>query len=162
MKERLAYFDQMKGLAIILVVIGHVMQFSFGYKTSDVVDMLGVFHMPIFFYISGYFMYKVMPSTKEMFISLCKRSLTLVVPFFVFSALWCVFSRSNYISMILSGGERYWFLWVLFLISFFFIAYGYVLQKIRKEWLYILLWIAPYCMIMIAKVKGIGGVIWCA
>ena len=49
MRQRLEYFDQMKGIAILLVVVGHVMQFSFGIAKSNVVDMLGIFHMPIFF-----------------------------------------------------------------------------------------------------------------
>ena len=58
MRQRIDYFDQMKGVAILLVVIGHVMQFSFGIPKSNVVDMLGIFHMPIFFFVSGYFTYK--------------------------------------------------------------------------------------------------------
>ncbi len=44
-KQRLTYFDQMKGLAILLVVIGHIVQFSLGYNPSDVVDMLAILHI---------------------------------------------------------------------------------------------------------------------
>lgn len=64
MSNRISYFDQMKGVAIILVVVGHIMQFSFGYNQSDVVRMLGIFHMPIFFYISGYF-HRIKPGTSN-------------------------------------------------------------------------------------------------
>ena len=55
MRQRIEYFDQTKGVAILLVVIGHVMQFSFGIPKSNVVDMLSIFHMPIFFFVSGYY-----------------------------------------------------------------------------------------------------------
>ena len=58
MNNRVAYFDQMKGLAIILVVVGHVTQFAYGLHGTDVNRFLEIFHMPVFFYISGYFAYK--------------------------------------------------------------------------------------------------------
>lgn len=156
---RLQYFDQMKGIAIILVVIGHVMQFSFGYNPSDVVNMLGVFHMPIFFYISGYFMYNEFANAGDMMHKLFKRSINLLVPFLVFGSLWCAFSGTNVTDLILGGGGRYWFLWVLSLLSVFFMVYGYALQKIKKEWLYVILWMLPYCAIMAAKILEyrIGG-----
>lgn len=48
MRQRIEYFDQMKGVAILLVVIGHVMQFSFGIPKSNVVDMLSICHMGYF------------------------------------------------------------------------------------------------------------------
>ena len=57
MKQRICYLDNMKGVAIILVVIGHIMQFSFGFETSQPVKFL-CFHMPLFFYISGFLAYK--------------------------------------------------------------------------------------------------------
>lgn len=151
---RLQYFDQMKGIAIILVVIGHVMQFSFGFNTSDVVDMLGIFHMPVFFYISGYFLYKQIDNISLLFVKLYRRTLSLLVPYLVFGALWCMFSGYSFSTLILEGGGRYWFLYVLLLLSSFFILYGYLLQRIKSEWVYICLWILPYLAIILAKVFG--------
>ena len=58
MKERLEYLDQMKGIAIWLMVIGHVMLFSFKVSDTPVQQMLGIFDMPIFFFVSGYLAYK--------------------------------------------------------------------------------------------------------
>lgn len=152
MKERIDYFDQLKGIAIILVVIGHVMQFSFGFDTSDVVKMLGIFHMPVFFYISGYFLYKQIDTISLLFVKLYRRTLSLLVPYLVFGALWCVFSGYSFSTLILEGGGRYWFLYVLLLLSSFFILYGYLLQRIKSEWVYIFLWILPYLVIILAKV----------
>lgn len=56
--SRIYYLDQLKGLAIILVVVGHVMQFVFGFNQSLLVDFLAIFHMPLFFFISGYLTYR--------------------------------------------------------------------------------------------------------
>lgn len=158
--NRIQYYDQMKGIAIIMVVIGHITLFSFGYDPSDVVKMLGIFHMPIFFYISGYFTYKENTTSRYLIEKLSKRSLNLLVPFIVFGFLWCEFTNNSFIQLFLGGGGRYWFLWVLFLLSTFFIVYGHLIQNIKKEWLYITLWIVPYCIIMFLKLfeVKIGGI----
>ena len=87
MNSRISYFDQMKGVAIILVVVGHIMQFAFGYSQSDVVRMLGIFHMPIFFYISGYFLYKEESDVRGMLCKLYKRVLNLLIRYLVFGML---------------------------------------------------------------------------
>ena len=62
MKERLQYFDRMKGVAILMVVLGHITLFSFGMWSSsdrnEVLRFICIFNMPVFFYISGYFAYK--------------------------------------------------------------------------------------------------------
>ena len=56
-KERSAYWDNIKGFLILLVVFGHVL-----YKlqaTSPIinttVDSIYMFHMPAFIFVSGYF-----------------------------------------------------------------------------------------------------------
>lgn len=46
--NRIAYFDQMKGLAMILVVIGHIMLFAFKFKPSELSKFI-YFNMPMFF-----------------------------------------------------------------------------------------------------------------
>lgn len=52
---RFSYIDQIKGVAIFLVVIGHVMIFSFGIHFSVVQSMLVLFHMPVFFLCIWFF-----------------------------------------------------------------------------------------------------------
>lgn len=157
-QTRIAYLDSMKGLAILLVVIGHVMQFSFGKNPSDVVTMLSIFHMPIFFYISGYLLYKEPSSFKDMITRLAKRAASLLVPYFVFLALWSIFSDVNYVSLVFMGGERYWFLWILFQLSIFFMFYGYTISGIKKDWIYITLLIIPYLFLILIKIFNMGGV----
>ena len=55
-KTRITYFDNIKGILIILVVFGH---FLFNLQSSDsiytIVTVIYYFHMPAFLFISGYF-----------------------------------------------------------------------------------------------------------
>lgn len=159
MTQRISYFDKMKGLAIILVVIGHVMHFSFGFETSQPVRFL-YFHMPVFFYISGYFAYKETLSIKELCNRLLKRGMTLLFPYIVFLTLWCVFSGyADIQGIIFRGGGRYWFLYTLFAISSFFLIYEYLVGRIKRTWVYVMLWIIPYLILIAFKIylNKVGG-----
>lgn len=53
MKNRIDYIDRMKGLAIFLVVLGHVYMFSFNKSESVLPSIIGSFHMPLFMFLSG-------------------------------------------------------------------------------------------------------------
>ena len=54
--RRSLYWDNIKGVLIILVVFGH---FLFGLQNSEInntiVDAIYLFHMPAFVFVSGYF-----------------------------------------------------------------------------------------------------------
>ena len=71
-------FDVLKGIAIILMIIGHC-------DFSPFRTFIYSFHMPLFFFVAGYFL-KERPLRKELFLS-TKR---LLVPY-IFTAFWlCV------------------------------------------------------------------------
>lgn len=76
--ERDETFDVLKGIAIILMIVGHCNFSSFrGFIYS--------FHMPLFFFVAGYFL-KDRPLRKELVLS-TKR---LIIPY-IFTAFWlCV------------------------------------------------------------------------
>ena len=58
--KRLKYLDIMKGFAIWLVVIGHLIQYNncVDWIEHPMFTWIYSFHMPLFFYISGYLCYK--------------------------------------------------------------------------------------------------------
>ena len=85
--SRLDYIDIMKGIGIILVVLGHISY------NSILITWIYSFHMPLFFLISGFLFYK---SRKDGFI---KRKLVgLLTPYFCFSLLtyfyWLIIERN--------------------------------------------------------------------
>ena len=55
---RIDYVDKLKGLAIILVVMGHVMEQSFGINDMFSNWTYMSFHMPLFIFLSGMFALK--------------------------------------------------------------------------------------------------------
>lgn len=80
---RLEFIDYAKGLAILLVVIGHLLQYNLvGTSSKDLFDMIYSFHMPLFMFLSGYVaslsIDKYM-SHKGEFIQ--KKAASLLVPF---------------------------------------------------------------------------------
>lgn len=83
MKERrLDYLDMLKGIGIILVVLGHTPSLSESVRT-----WLLSFHMPLFFIMSG-MLFGFKESVREPFLPyLCKRLKNTMIPYFWFSLL---------------------------------------------------------------------------
>lgn len=81
MNTRILWADQAKALAIWLMVICH-----FGLPYPDIVNFIYIFHMPLFFFISGYF--DKGTSLNLTYVKKCFKAL--IVPYFFFSI--CAFS----------------------------------------------------------------------
>lgn len=74
-KIRIQYFDCVKGLAILSIVLGHMVGFN-GQMLEDgyLIDLLFTYHVPVFLVISGYFL-KVKEGTEK------KYCLRLIKPY---------------------------------------------------------------------------------
>lgn len=76
---RIQYLDNLKGFAILLVVLGHCVQSTVtGYDDNPIFKVIYSFHMPLFFMISGYVSYKYSFSWRQ---SVSKRAYQLLVPY---------------------------------------------------------------------------------
>ena len=53
MKQRIDYIDRMKGMAIFLVVMGHVYGMAFAQSDDVAYRVISSFHMPLFMFLSG-------------------------------------------------------------------------------------------------------------
>ena len=53
MTSRYEYIDRLKGLAILLVVMGHLMAFSLIASRNPIFTVISSFHMPLFMFLSG-------------------------------------------------------------------------------------------------------------
>lgn len=77
-------FDNLRGLAIILVVFGHFIGSCFNFFTFDIVyTAIYLFHMPLFIFISGYFS-KITPDGNV------KALKNIFIPFLLFDTLWII------------------------------------------------------------------------
>ena len=160
MKSRVAYFDQMKAVAIILVVVGHLTQFCFGMTGTDVNRWLEIFQMPVFFFISGYFAYKVLTSRRDIFMQLWKKIHSIAIPLLMWCFVWTLTHEGeSFIQMLSRCGGKYWFLYTLAILSGFFILYEQLAQKAKKPGLYMAVWGLPFIVLLATKLMG-GGNQW--
>ncbi|WP_288360957.1 acyltransferase family protein [uncultured Bacteroides sp.] len=124
MKQRINYIDRMKGMAILLVVMGHLYFFSYGQSDSIVFCFISSFHMPLFMFLSG------LVSSPSLSLMCCvKKILRLLLPMLFFGLCFTVsFSQINaieelgllFISFIQKASKNgYWYLMSL---SLFYIS----------------------------------------
>ena len=82
-KPRLVYIDMLKSFAIFMVVIGH--------RTDNAIleQYIYSFHIPLFFWISGYLFNP--DKCERLSIFLSRRLRTLVIPYFTFAIISFLF-----------------------------------------------------------------------
>lgn len=126
---RIQYLDSIKGFAILLVVMGHVLDaiglnpLESGSEPKNLLwRMIMSFHMPLFFMVSGFLGEKVMQSWSD-FANFCvQKAKRLLLPFVV-----------TLVVMSLFYGRlcHYWFLLSLFQLSIFWMVLSTILRKIN-------------------------------
>ena len=117
LKQRINWVDNFKGFLIILVVLGHVIQYSCDlYDYSHLYNYIYSFHMPAFMALSGYVSYK---SNNEFVMNvegIKRRAMHLLIPYLVWTIFYCLLSDSSlWKSLFVS--PVYWFLLILFIIN---------------------------------------------
>lgn len=95
MSNRIEYIDALKGLAIILVVWGHIAEKGMDIESMPFNWMYGSFHVPLFIFLSGLFAYKGIDKTSWKYIwhFLRKKAVGILLPF-----INCNFTKSFRIS----------------------------------------------------------------
>ncbi len=123
--KRLPYLDIVKGLGIILVVLGHIEYISEPLRT-----WISSFHMPVFFIVSGLLIRIKHEEDLPMKSILHKKARGILIPYFWFSLLYFVidifnvsfgkistfdFYKNQIASLTFYGSSVLWFLPALFL-----------------------------------------------
>lgn len=129
---RLRYFDILKGLAIFMVVMGHVLAMCIrGIDSAPLFKFIGQIHMPLFFFISGWLAMRVLPHGAPKPTPLLPKARRLLLPALVVSLLWVwyypssglesPFEHSWWALLADSWKYGYWFTPVLFVIFLLYI-----------------------------------------
>lgn len=119
MANRLFYLDNLKGILIILVILGHAIQFTVpDYENPFAFRLIYSFYMPLFFFISGYLANR--GCFKQGVIG--KRALQLLVPFITWAFLYPPLKSGTLdidgsIDTLLYPDKGLWFLYNLFVYS---------------------------------------------
>lgn len=74
--QRIDFVDVLRGIGILFMILGHI---GFGEKANI---YLHAFHMPLFFFVSGWF-YHTLPADTSMFIK--KKAQSLLIPYYFFA-----------------------------------------------------------------------------
>ena len=110
--ERINRFDNLKGIAIMLIVLGHMTFLTSFTSVGLIHNFVYIIHLPIFFFVAGYFS-KIGPDEP---IKAFKR---LFVPFVVFCIIYELFNlfimgKPHNTMLFLNPGYALWFLFSLF------------------------------------------------
>jgi len=116
-------YDIAKGVAIILVVVGHSIQFHLSeFDDNPVFRAIYSFHMPLFMAVSGA-VAALARSHPSFAILIARRAQRLLVPFFSWALIFGYWLSAAYMTesmfpylgrLVKSPGNGLWFLWVLF------------------------------------------------
>lgn len=138
MSKRIEYIDIAKGIGILLVVLGHN---DFGYISPFGYKLIYSFHMPLFFFLSGYFLNTSIPFVaflKKRFNSLLKPYFfTIFLIYFMslsfgkmgFSTVLQRIVKAMYASTIYIDWVQLWFLPNLFVVSLYAFLFFTILGK---------------------------------
>ena len=133
--KRIEYIDALRGFAIFLMVVGHVIPNLYLNKQIILPNLqtwIYAFHMPLFFTISGYFIYRDSKITaKEAMNQIYKKFLQLLLPAFVMSLLYSIIWKTDF-------SNNYWFLYALFKFYLFCVIIQYINSRLSIKNDYIL------------------------
>ena len=144
MSKRIEYLDIAKGVGILLVVLGHN---DFEVISVFLQRLIYSFHMPLFFFLSGYFLNTTIP-----FFDFVKKRFNSLLKPFLFTVLLIYFTSVSFEKMSfataitrtvksLYGSGAYldwvqlWFLPHLFAVSLYAFLFITLVSRLRNRWL---------------------------
>lgn len=142
-KPRMHYMDQLKGIAIFMVVMGHVLTMCIrDIDAATIFKIIGEVHMPLFFFISGWFTYKTAEDGRIRRPDLRQRTMQLLVPMVIVSSLWVLYFPGSGLRSPLPEGfdglwtseykNGYWFTPVLFVIMALYALLAPAILRIKR------------------------------
>lgn len=161
--KRIPELDYMKGLAMMMVVMGHVLLFSLKVDHTALIAIINICEMPLFFAVSGYLSHKEREEDfKKAMSRLLVRSRTLLVPLVIWSIVLniCDEKITFSLSMVYRGG--YWFFVALWWCDVLNTFAAYISKKFKFCIVAdILLYGSIYAVILLGRIKNIdlGGIL---
>ncbi len=144
MSKRIGYLDIARGIGILLVVLGHN---DFGAVSPFFHQVIYSFHIPLFFFLSGYFI-----NTSISFFDYFKKRFHSILKPYLFTIFLIYFAsisfekmgfqtaigrivKSLYGSIDYIDWAQLWFLPNLFVVSLYAFIFIVVVGRLRKRWL---------------------------
>lgn len=169
--KRLIWADSLKGILIVLVVLGHAIQevLNTGCFHNQLWNLIYSFHMPAFMAVSGYLNYRPTALNNQETgggknrLSVCyRRFWQLLVPYLLWSLIqWLTYQHCDLEALpniVLYPDTYFWFLWVLFFIAVFFNIGDWIAEKLKvKQEVIIMGFCLLFSIIMVvANIRVLG------
>lgn len=143
--KRLHYMDILKGMAIFMVVMGHVLTMCVReIDRTTLFKFIGEIHMPLFFFISGWFTLKLGENGNWRRPAILPRAKRLILPMLFMSSLWVIYfphsGLQSPLNPTFSGlwhglwKSGYWFTLVLFEIFLIYWLISGIMSVLRRVW----------------------------
>ena len=141
--SRIEYIDALRGLTMIFVVFNHVASFVWDITGKDIPSVhqyLVQVRMPMFFFISGFVLFKAGITWDRQYVGefLRKKFMVQIIPTLIFLTLFVHVMGFNIIDALCSPSKYgYWFTYILFQ---YFIFYVIAQFCFRKYAFWVMLW----------------------
>ena len=119
--KRIEYLDALRGFTMMLVVINHVYNYTYGFNEEQIAGsfyyIFQLFFMPLFFFISGFVLYKkdLVWNLGNSFLFLKKKVTALILSPILFWLAYVIVKNIDITESILSINKSgYWFTFTLF------------------------------------------------
>lgn len=136
MKQRIDYIDRMKGMAIFLVVMGHVYGMAFAQSDDVVYRVISSFHMPLFMFLSGLVACSGVTTPFWNLKKLSRKLRGLVLPLIVFGMCFTMTWVSDFgsgLKCFLESPNKngYWYLMTL---AVFYVSLSIYRLNFKQKW----------------------------
>ncbi len=137
----------MKGLAILLVVIGHVLKWNFD-SAGPLQKAIYAFHMPLFMLLSG-FVIKEIPSARKCVCKLCQ----FWMPFIIIGSIYSLIMGGVLLFFFDNMKMGFWYLISLGFMYMLLVPARYISNSKKKKGRsdFITLWCCDLCWIISNK-----------
>lgn len=147
--ERLQYIDALKGIAILLVVIGHVELYVLQ-SPGVITTFVSLLHIPIFMFLAGQMLYKSIQSDNNKNRLIFSRFKRLIIPFFSFTLLYSILADVS-LSKVYFSDYKYGYWFTLSLFNLLVITYliNSLSALVKKKYFDLILFLAFYLIICV-------------
>jgi fucose 4-O-acetylase-like acetyltransferase len=144
-RKRLEYIDLLKGIAILLVVVGHFIQYNtYSAQSNFIYKTIYSFHMELFMFLSGYIAFKTtnIINLDDGLKFLKKKAVSLLLPYITWGIFYNVLHSPSYpldfknilVKIFIHPGDgTLWFLWFLFFLMFFYVCFVFLNKIFNKN-----------------------------
>lgn len=136
MKQRIDYIDRMKGMAIFLVVMGHVYGMAFAQSDDVAYRVISSFHMPLFMFLSGLVACSGVVAPYWGIGKLSKKLKGLLLPLIVFGMCFTTTISKDFLTSLIGFLESpnkngYWYLMTL---AVFYVSLSLYRLNVKQKW----------------------------